>query len=156
MLTLKSQLEGGIAHTLEGHETKIPEVTLGFWVIKIPATTLGETGGDSVTMTRSPTPAARVRRRTAGCCGAVLLDGCVVRAAVLDRIHSDTAAWCHARRFPRQALEPRRARLEPSHRLIGHRGHHGRTYSPHSTKRRRSSEDNCRESVGRGPQLLLL
>ncbi|MGJ4946233.1 hypothetical protein ACQR1W_37150 [Bradyrhizobium sp. HKCCYLS1011] len=31
--------------------SKIPEVTLGFWVIKILATTLGETGGDSVTMT---------------------------------------------------------------------------------------------------------
>jgi uncharacterized membrane-anchored protein len=31
--------------------TKAPEVTLGFWVIKIAATTLGETGGDSVTMT---------------------------------------------------------------------------------------------------------
>jgi uncharacterized membrane-anchored protein len=31
--------------------TKVPEVTLGFWVIKIAATTLGETGGDSVTMT---------------------------------------------------------------------------------------------------------
>ena len=31
--------------------SKVPEVTLGFWVIKIAATTLGETGGDSVTMT---------------------------------------------------------------------------------------------------------
>ena len=30
---------------------KVPEVTLGFWVIKILATTLGETGGNSVTMT---------------------------------------------------------------------------------------------------------
>jgi len=30
---------------------KIPEVTLGFWIIKILATTLGETGGDTVTMT---------------------------------------------------------------------------------------------------------
>jgi len=30
---------------------KVPEVTLGFWVIKIAATTLGETGGDTVTMT---------------------------------------------------------------------------------------------------------
>jgi uncharacterized membrane-anchored protein len=30
---------------------KVPAVTLGFWVIKIAATTLGETGGDSVTMT---------------------------------------------------------------------------------------------------------
>ena len=31
--------------------SKVPEVTLGFWVIKILATTLGETGGDAVTMT---------------------------------------------------------------------------------------------------------
>ena len=31
--------------------SKVPEVTLGFWLIKILATTLGETGGDSVTMT---------------------------------------------------------------------------------------------------------
>ncbi|MBV8615248.1 MAG: hypothetical protein JOY66_15990 [Acetobacteraceae bacterium] len=31
--------------------SKVPEVTLGFWVIKIAATTLGETGGDAVTMT---------------------------------------------------------------------------------------------------------
>jgi uncharacterized membrane-anchored protein len=30
---------------------KVPEVTLGFWIIKIAATTLGETGGDSITMT---------------------------------------------------------------------------------------------------------
>jgi len=30
---------------------KVPAVTLGFWIIKILATTLGETGGDSVTMT---------------------------------------------------------------------------------------------------------
>ncbi len=30
---------------------KVPEVTLGFWIIKIAATTLGETGGDAVTMT---------------------------------------------------------------------------------------------------------
>src|SRR5438105_4280235 len=30
--------------------TKVPAVTLGFWIIKILATTLGETGGDSVTM----------------------------------------------------------------------------------------------------------
>lgn len=31
--------------------TKVPAVTLGFWVIKVLATTLGETGGDTVTMT---------------------------------------------------------------------------------------------------------
>jgi uncharacterized membrane-anchored protein len=32
-------------------ESKVPEVTLGFWIIKIAATTLGETAGDTVTMT---------------------------------------------------------------------------------------------------------
>lgn len=29
---------------------KVPEVTFGFWLIKIAATTLGETGGDAVSM----------------------------------------------------------------------------------------------------------
>ena len=38
---------------LERHElaSKVPAVTLGFWVIKILATTLGETGGDTLSMT---------------------------------------------------------------------------------------------------------
>jgi uncharacterized membrane-anchored protein len=35
----------------EYYASKVPEVTLGFWIIKILATTLGETGGDTVTMT---------------------------------------------------------------------------------------------------------
>ncbi len=30
--------------------SKVPEITLGFWIIKILATTLGETGGDAVSM----------------------------------------------------------------------------------------------------------
>ncbi len=34
----------------ENRSTKVPEVTLAFWIIKIAATTLGETGGDAVTM----------------------------------------------------------------------------------------------------------
>jgi len=40
-------------HTNAQSETlsKVPEITLGFWIIKILATTLGETGGDTVTMT---------------------------------------------------------------------------------------------------------
>ncbi len=37
--------------TLKQAISKVPEVTLGFWVIKVIATTLGETGGDAVTMT---------------------------------------------------------------------------------------------------------
>jgi uncharacterized membrane-anchored protein len=36
---------------MTGHLSKVPEVTLVFWIIKIAATTLGETGGDTVTMT---------------------------------------------------------------------------------------------------------
>jgi uncharacterized membrane-anchored protein len=38
---------------VNAHSTlsKVPAVTLGFWIIKIAATTLGETGGDTVTMT---------------------------------------------------------------------------------------------------------
>lgn len=35
---------------LEKSLSKVPEVTLGFWIIKILATTLGETGGDAVSM----------------------------------------------------------------------------------------------------------
>jgi uncharacterized membrane-anchored protein len=31
--------------------SKVPAVTLAFWIIKMAATTLGETGGDTVTMT---------------------------------------------------------------------------------------------------------
>jgi uncharacterized membrane-anchored protein len=37
--------------TVEQTASKVPEVTLVFWIIKIAATTLGETGGDTVTMT---------------------------------------------------------------------------------------------------------
>ncbi len=40
-----------IKATAEQVASKVPEVTLVFWIIKIAATTLGETGGDTVTMT---------------------------------------------------------------------------------------------------------
>lgn len=33
-----------------GTAAKVPEITLLFWILKIAATTLGETGGDAVTM----------------------------------------------------------------------------------------------------------
>jgi uncharacterized membrane-anchored protein len=38
-------------HSPDDDASKVPAVTLGFWIIKIAATTLGETGGDTVTMT---------------------------------------------------------------------------------------------------------
>jgi len=37
-------------NTIERTVSKVPEVTLIFWIIKIAATTLGETGGDAVSM----------------------------------------------------------------------------------------------------------
>jgi uncharacterized membrane-anchored protein len=43
---MKSSNARLLAHAV----SKVPEVTLGFWLIKIAATTLGETGGDWVTM----------------------------------------------------------------------------------------------------------
>jgi len=39
------------ANAAQGVLSKVPAVTLGFWAIKILATTLGETGGDTVSMT---------------------------------------------------------------------------------------------------------
>jgi uncharacterized membrane-anchored protein len=36
--------------TTQENLTKVPEITLIFWIIKIAATTLGETGGDAVSM----------------------------------------------------------------------------------------------------------
>jgi uncharacterized membrane-anchored protein len=36
--------------TIEEVFSKVPEVTLLFWIIKIAATTLGETAGDALSM----------------------------------------------------------------------------------------------------------
>jgi uncharacterized membrane-anchored protein len=41
-------MSGGVGFGMRS--TKVPEVTLAFWIIKILATTLGETGGDAVSM----------------------------------------------------------------------------------------------------------
>jgi len=30
--------------------SKVPEITIAFWIVKIAATTLGETGGDTLTV----------------------------------------------------------------------------------------------------------
>jgi len=40
-----------VNRTVEPSMSKVPAVTFGFWIIKIVATTLGETAGDAVTMT---------------------------------------------------------------------------------------------------------
>jgi uncharacterized membrane-anchored protein len=50
---LRANLIGGKMNSTDAHShlSKVPAVTLTFWLIKILATTLGETGGDTVTMT---------------------------------------------------------------------------------------------------------
>jgi len=40
-----------VDRTVDETSSKVPAITLGFWIIKIAATTLGETAGDAVTMT---------------------------------------------------------------------------------------------------------
>src|ERR1700678_1376851 len=56
---LGSRKSGGETHeaaasseTLKAVLSKVPEVALGFWIIKIAATTVGETGGDALSMPR--------------------------------------------------------------------------------------------------------
>jgi uncharacterized membrane-anchored protein len=50
----RDRLGHGTRNTNRSYElgpSKVPEVTLAFWVIKVAATTLGETGGDALSMT---------------------------------------------------------------------------------------------------------
>jgi len=48
-VSISTRIDNGIGR--DAVASKVPAVTLGFWIIKILATTLGETGGDTVTMT---------------------------------------------------------------------------------------------------------
>ena len=50
-MNLELEAGGKMTEALKQYATKVPEVTLVFWILKIAATTLGETGGDTVTMT---------------------------------------------------------------------------------------------------------
>src|SRR3954471_15909621 len=73
-------------------ESKVPAVTLGFWIIKILATTLGETGGDSVSMSwlGETTPQA----------GQSGWEGYLLGSAIFLTIFVALAAWqIAARRF---------------------------------------------------------
>src|SRR6202035_3815681 len=51
---IESEIAIRVRHSMNERKTelvaKVPQVTLLFWIIKILATTLGETGGDAVTM----------------------------------------------------------------------------------------------------------
>jgi uncharacterized membrane-anchored protein len=41
----------GLNRSSEIRVSKVPEITLAFWIIKVAATTVGETGGDALSMT---------------------------------------------------------------------------------------------------------
>ena len=60
---------------------KVPAVTLGFWIIKILATTLGETGGDAVTMSMKLGYAVGTAPSTCRATG-------LIGAAARPRVHS--------------------------------------------------------------------
>ena len=45
--------------------SKVQEITHSFWIFKIAATTLGEAGGDSITISHSNTPVRCDRLRSA-------------------------------------------------------------------------------------------
>lgn len=65
--------------------SKVPAITLGFWIVKILATTLGETGGDTVSMTwlGETTPQA----------GAAGLNGYLIGTAIFLTLFVAFAAW---------------------------------------------------------------
>jgi uncharacterized membrane-anchored protein len=66
--------------------SKVPQVTLAFWIIKILATTLGETGGDAVTMSwlGETTPEAKAGGYLIG----TAIFGVIFIAAVLVQIRA--------------------------------------------------------------------
>lgn len=70
--------------------SKVPAITLGFWVIKILATTLGEIGGDAVTMTwlRETTPDAATTTLQSGYLIGTAIFGVIFAAAVALQIRA--------------------------------------------------------------------
>ena len=72
--------------------SKVPAITLGFWIIKILATTLGETGGDTVSMTWLG--------ETTASAGAAGVNGYLVGTALFGiALIALVAAQIRARRF---------------------------------------------------------
>src|ERR1700751_5211066 len=67
-----------------GLVAKVPHVTLAFWIVKILATTLGETGGDAVTMSWLGETTARAKG--AGYLIGTAIFGVIFIAAVLVQI----------------------------------------------------------------------
>ena len=73
-----------IANTALRAPDHAPEITLAFWIIKIAATTLGETGGDSVD--DDPQLGLPYRYRAWSCCCAVIGFGIEHKVQVIKNI----------------------------------------------------------------------
>ena len=85
---------------------KVPEVTLGFWLIKILATTLGETGGDAVSMSMN-----------LGYLVSTLIFAAFFAFAVCAQIlRIDSVPCCTG---PRSSRVPGRPCTQPLHRVVG-------------------------------------
>jgi uncharacterized membrane-anchored protein len=73
--------------------SKVPAITLGFWIIKILATTLGEIGGDAVTM-------SWLGETTPGAATGTLESGYLIGTAIFALVFAAAVALqIHARRF---------------------------------------------------------
>jgi uncharacterized membrane-anchored protein len=74
--------------------SKVPAVTLTFWIIKILATTLGETGGDAVTMSWLGETTAAANPQVVSLAGAAVLTSIFlpVLYAVVFRARADDVA----------------------------------------------------------------
>ena len=85
--------------TTEERLAKVPQVTLIFWIIKIAATTLGETGGDAVSMSMN-----------LGYLVATAIFAAIFVAAVIAQIAAKRfypVPYTGARLLPRPPWEPR-------------------------------------------------
>ena len=78
---------------------KVPEVTLLFWIIKIAATTLGETAGDMVTMSMNlgylaatGLPLMLSSQRTVALLGTIVLIGSAI--AFVAYWEAFVSVWC--------------------------------------------------------------
>ena len=77
---------------------KVPEVTLLFWLIKIAATTLGETGGDAVTMSWLGETTAQAHAN------GYLIGTCVFAAVFVFAVWLQAVSYTHLDVYKRQYL----------------------------------------------------
>ena len=93
----------------EASETfsKVPEVTLVFWIIKILATTLGETGGDAVSMSMNLGYLVSTAIFAFIFIVAVVIQVCAKTVDTRTRIATGVGASSRASRSPRAWLQGR-------------------------------------------------